>query len=73
MKPKKLKLLNQIKELMIDRDDFLEHVWPPEVKDLITGNDYNIGQEEIILTLIAAVFKEEEEEALVFLGLIPAE
>lgn len=73
MKPKKLKLLKEIKELMAARDDFLNHVYPPEAKDLITGNDYNIGQEEIILTLIAAVFKEEEEEALVFLGLLPTE
>ena len=73
MKPKKLKLLNEIKELMEARDDFLKHVWPPEVKDLITGNDYNLGQEEIILTLIAAVFKDDEDEALVFLGLLPVE
>jgi hypothetical protein len=73
MKPKKLKLLKEIKELMEARDNILEHVWPPEANILITRNDYNLGQEEIILTLIAAVFKEEEEEALVFLGMMPAE
>lgn len=72
MKPKKLKLLNELKELICARDDFLKHMWPPEAKHLIVGNDYNIAQEEIILTLIEAVFKEEENAALIFLGLKPA-
>jgi hypothetical protein len=70
MKKKKVKLLHRLKELVIARDDYLLAGHSTEELNNILYNDYNVGQNEIIFTLIEYIFKDEEDDALRFLGVI---
>jgi hypothetical protein len=70
MKKKKIELLHEIKDLIGARDDYLLSLDSDEEIAKVLHNDYNIGQNEIILTLIEYIFKKDEDEALVFLGLL---